>query len=439
MATPSGNLESMYGGSGPDGGDQPEEARVLAVIPARGGSKGILRKNLAQLDGHPLVAWSVVAAVRSSIVNRTVCSTDDEEIAAAAVRYGAEVPSLRPHALSGDDVPDLPVFQHVLAELARDGWQPDIVVHLRPTTPFRRFGLVDDAVRLLGGDLRGDERALCQPCAAQPLQDVAPSRGRRAIGTVPPAADLRHRIVRAVECAPSDLAGSSVAQRRARRRAADTITAGSMTGDRILPIAVDPSFAVDIDDHADLARARSIVDQLDCVRPTASNNWAQIRLLVLDVDGTLTPGSMFYSESGEELKEFHTHDGRGIGKVRSSGVEVALITQEATGFTKSRADKLGLVEVAIGVDDKTAVLSEICERRGISLAQVAYVGDDEGDLDVMAAVGRAGGIPCAVADARPQVIASARYVTERQGGRGAVRDVCDNIVSARQSASGAKS
>ena len=88
MATPSGNLESMYGGSGPDGGDQPEEARVLAVIPARGGSKGILRKNLAQLDGHPLVAWSVVAAVRSSIVNRTVCSTDDEEIAAAAVRYG---------------------------------------------------------------------------------------------------------------------------------------------------------------------------------------------------------------------------------------------------------------------------------------------------------------------------------------------------------------
>ena len=160
-----------------------------------------------------------------------------------------------------------------------------------------------------------------------------------------------------------------------------------MTGDRILPIAVDPSFAVDIDDHADLARARSIVDQLDCVRPTASNNWAQIRLLVLDVDGTLTPGSMFYSESGEELKEFHTHNGRGIGKVRSSGVEVALITQEATGFTKSRADKLGLVEVAIGVDDKTAVLSEICERRGISLAQVAYVGDDEGDLDVMAAIG----------------------------------------------------
>jgi YrbI family 3-deoxy-D-manno-octulosonate 8-phosphate phosphatase len=437
MATPSDILVCMCGGGRPEGRDEPEAARVLAIVPARGGSKGIPRKNLALLDGHPLVAWSVVAAVGSPLVDRTVCSTDDEEIAAAAVRYGAEVLSLRPPALSGDHIADLPVFQHVVSELALDGWRPDIVVQLRPTTPFRRYGLVDDGIRLLAGDIGATSVRSVSPAPLTPFKMWWPpdetARSGPYLQPLISGTGIAEPWNAPRQSLPTVLWHNGVLD----VIRADTIDAGSMTGERILPIVVEPSFAVDIDDAADLERARSIVGGLVCVRPGESNNWGQIRLLVLDVDGTLTPGSMYYSEIGEALKEFHTHDGQGIGQVRASGVEVALITQEATGFTKSRADKLGIVEVAIGVDDKTAVLSEICERRGFSLTEVAYVGDDQGDLDVMLAVGRAGGIPCAVADARPQVIAVAKYVTDRQGGRGAVRDVCDHIVSARRLASGA--
>ena len=123
---------------------------VLALIPARGGSKGIPRKNLVTVGGRPLLHWSVDHALEARAVDRVVVSTDDAEIAAEARRAGAEVPFLRPQDLAGDEVTDLPVFQHALAELgALDGYRPRVVVHLRPTSPLRPPGLVDAAVTRL--------------------------------------------------------------------------------------------------------------------------------------------------------------------------------------------------------------------------------------------------------------------------------------------------
>ena len=128
----------------------PERAGVLALVPARGGSKGIPRKNVRILGGHPLLAYSVAAGLAAVRVDRVVVSTDDEEIAQVAKEYGADVPFLRPAELSGDDVPDLPVFQHALRWLAdEDGFRPELVVHLRPTSPLRPAGLVDAALAAL--------------------------------------------------------------------------------------------------------------------------------------------------------------------------------------------------------------------------------------------------------------------------------------------------
>jgi CMP-N,N'-diacetyllegionaminic acid synthase len=117
---------------------------VLALIPARGGSKGIPRKNLAPLDGRPLLAWTVDAALRSRVVTRTVVSTEDAEIAAAARELGAEVLA-RPPELAADDTPMQPVIAHALAELEA----PDVLVLLQPTSPLRRAEHVDEAVDLL--------------------------------------------------------------------------------------------------------------------------------------------------------------------------------------------------------------------------------------------------------------------------------------------------
>jgi CMP-N-acetylneuraminic acid synthetase len=123
---------------------------ILALIPARGGSKGIPRKNIRSFAGYPLIAWSIAAAKQAESVTRIIVSTDDEEIAAVARKFGAETPFLRPTELAQDQTTDLPVFEHALKWLAdNQNYRPEIVVQLRPTSPIRPKSMVDDAIRIL--------------------------------------------------------------------------------------------------------------------------------------------------------------------------------------------------------------------------------------------------------------------------------------------------
>ena len=123
---------------------------VLALIPARGGSKGIPRKNLIMVAGKPLIAYSIEQALASTHITRTVVSTDDEEIAAVARHWGADVPFLRPASLAQDVSPDLEVFRHALDWLRnRAGYTCDLVVHLRPPGPARRVDVIDQAIALM--------------------------------------------------------------------------------------------------------------------------------------------------------------------------------------------------------------------------------------------------------------------------------------------------
>jgi|SRR2546422_996165 len=121
--------------------------RVLGLIPARGGSTGIPRKNIALLAGRPLLAYTCEAALASRQVTRVLVSTDDEEIAAVGRAYGAEVPFHRPTELARADTPSLPVVQHAVHWLIEhDGWDPDVVVLLQPTSPLRRARHIDEAL-----------------------------------------------------------------------------------------------------------------------------------------------------------------------------------------------------------------------------------------------------------------------------------------------------
>ena len=117
-----------------------DRAKVLVIVPARGGSKSIPRKNIRRFAGHPLLAYSIAAGRQAESVGRVLVSTDDAEIVEVARRFGAEAPFLRPAELAGDDTPDLPVFEHALEWLRREeGYQPEVVVQLRPTSPVRPF------------------------------------------------------------------------------------------------------------------------------------------------------------------------------------------------------------------------------------------------------------------------------------------------------------
>jgi CMP-N,N'-diacetyllegionaminic acid synthase len=123
---------------------------VLALIPARGGSKSIPRKNLIEIAGKPLIAWSILHARESGRITRVVVSTDDAEIASVAEKWGAEVPFVRPSEYAQDTSPDIDMARHALEFLARrEAYRPDMVVHLRPTGPVRRVEDIDAAVDLL--------------------------------------------------------------------------------------------------------------------------------------------------------------------------------------------------------------------------------------------------------------------------------------------------
>jgi N-acylneuraminate cytidylyltransferase len=407
-------------------------AEILALIPARGGSKGLLRKNLRLLQGHPLIAYAIAAGLQAQHVRRVVCTTDDTEIAEIARRYGAEVPFIRPAELAQDLTPDLPVFQHALRWFAKhEGWQPEVVVHLRPTSPIRFAGQVDAAIEDLWAcpDATAVRSVCIAPCNPYkmwrlPEDEDSPAPFMTQLLSVPGIPEPYNRPRQELpavwwQTGTIDAVRSSV------------VHAGSMTGRHLLPLRTDSRYAVDIDGELGLRLAEVVMHGLHCIRPCPLLNWRQIRLLGLDVDGTLTPGTMYYSAAGEALKRFHTHDGHGLRMVREAGVQVALITAENTPIASARAHKLGITHVYTGVQDKVQVLEDLCTRLGIGLHEVAYIGDDLGDVPLMQALLAAGGMPCAVADARPEVKAVARYQCLCRGGDGAVRDVCDLIYAAK--------
>lgn len=153
----------------------------------------------------------------------------------------------------------------------------------------------------------------------------------------------------------------------------------------------------------------------------------QVKLLALDVDGVLTDGGLYYTESGEELKRFNIKDGQGLKLLMQSGIEVAIITAKSSLSTLHRAKDLGITHTYLGIEDKLSTLKILCEKLKLSLSQVAYVGDDNNDIAVMQAVG----CPLTVADAMPANQACALYVTKLAGGQGAVREVCEILMQLR--------
>ena len=152
-----------------------------------------------------------------------------------------------------------------------------------------------------------------------------------------------------------------------------------------------------------------------------------VRLLSLDVDGVLTDGGVYYGEDGSQMRRFNVLDGVGIKRVQAAGVAVAIITAAASEAIRHRARYLGVRYVFIGADDKLAILKDLCGGLGIELDQVAHVGDDLNDLPVLDAVG----LPLTVPGAAPEVRRRALYITRKEGGSGAVREICDLIVAAR--------
>jgi N-acylneuraminate cytidylyltransferase len=231
---------------------------ILAIIPARGGSKGIPRKNIRDFAGHPLIAFSIAAALQAETVTRVVVSTDDEEIAEISRRYGAETPFLRPAELAGDGTTDLPVFQHALTWLEeKEHYRPDVVLHLHATTPVRPLGSLDQAVRLLNDRVQAECVRSVVEAGQNPhkMWRIDPVTSQMvALLTVPGVAEPYNAPRQSLP--PVYWQTGHV---NAIRSA--TIHSGSMTGKVILPIIIPLLYLVDIDTPADWEHAEWLVAQ----------------------------------------------------------------------------------------------------------------------------------------------------------------------------------
>lgn len=255
---------------------RPSTPEIVGLVPARGGSKGVPRKNIKLLAGEPLIAYTIREALRSRHVSRVIVSTDDEEIAAVAGRCGAEVPFLRPPELALDDVTDLPVFRHCLRWLdENEGYRPEVVAHLRPTSPLRTAEHIDRCVELLLDSPDADSvRSVC-PAAKHPLK-MWRIEGRTLVPFVPPETS---GIPEVYNMPRQSLPGAYVQNGAVDAIRTRTILAGSMSGSVILGFVMDEDDSVSIDGPLDwalaevvMARRREATERAEAARGRGRRN-----------------------------------------------------------------------------------------------------------------------------------------------------------------------
>jgi len=403
---------------------------VLALIPARGGSKGIPRKNIRDFAGYPLLAWSIAAARQAACKPRVVVSTDDEEIAAIARQFAAETPFLRPAELAGDQTSDLPVFQHALSWLAEhEGYRPQVVVQLRPTSPLRPPGLIDEAVRILLSHPQADSVRGVVPSGQNPFKMwrfEAPDQPMRPL--------LRLEGVEEPYNAPRQSLPPTYWQTGHidAIRPATILEKGSMTGARVYPLVIDARYTIDLDTLQDWARSEWLVTfgGLDLVWPGRPRRPlpATVRLIVSDFDGVITDNRVWTDENGREMVAAVRSDSMRVSDLRARGIELVILSSEPNAVVRARAEKMGVRAIhGIDIRSKGEALQRLLAEKGIDPAQVVYIGNDLNDLPCFEIAGWA----VAVADACPEVRRAADYVLSRGGGQGAVREVCELVLRNR--------
>ena len=382
----------------------------LAVIPARGGSKGIPRKNILPLLGVPLVAYNIQAALRARLVDRVVVSTDDPEIGAISRQYGAEV-VWRPADISGDSASSESALLYTLEYLQEtEGYQPDLLAFLQCTSPLTQAEDIDGTIQALldaradsalavipfhyflwQDEPSGDAVGLNHSKAVRPLrQDREPQyleTGAVYVMRVPGLLQEKHRF----------FGKTALYQMPAERR-------------------------LEIDAQVDFTIAEALVGQ-QARRGQIEALPEEIGALVLDFDGVFTDNKVIVFQDGREAVVCDRSDGWGIGRLKKSGLPMLVLSTEPNPVVTARAAKLDLPCMQ-GIQDKWSALETWLAERSIDPASVVYVGNDDNDLPCMTRVG------CAVApaDAYPKVMAVADIVLEHRGGDGAIREICELIL-----------
>ncbi|MFV0633063.1 cytidylyltransferase domain-containing protein [Demequina sp.] len=380
--------------------------RIAAVIPARGGSKGVPGKNVARVGGVPLVGRAAQAALSVPAITDVCVSTDDAGIAQVARQYGAAVID-RPAQIAGDTATSESALVHALDVLEADGGPVDVLVFLQATSPFIPADCLADAVARVAS---GDEDVVFSAFETYAFLWREGEAGAEGVNH-----DSSFRPRRQDREPHFQETGAFYVMRAEGFRAA-----GHRFFGRVGIAPVPESSAIEIDTAAELEMSRGLAALLASPGPIDAD------ALVTDFDGVHTDDLVTVNQDGVESVTVSRSDGMGVGLLRAAGVPILILSKEKNPVVAARAAKLQ-VDVLHGIDDKLPELERWCAAQGVDLTRVAYVGNDINDVACMRAVGW----PVAVADARAEALAEARVVLTRPGGRGAVREAAERVLAAR--------
>lgn len=376
--------------------------QTIALIPLRGGSKSIPKKNIKTIAGKPLCAWVLEAASNAAIFDKIIVSTDSEEIATVVEGLNLNVEVLmRP------------------AHLATDTASTEaVMLHIKELVDFQTMVLIQATSPLVSADdFIKANKIFIEDELDSLLSTVVTKRFFWTPDAKPINYDPLDRPRR------QDFAGIHMENGAfyfTKKAILDNYKC--RLGGKIGLYEMEEDSAIEIDEPEDWILVEELLLKRD--KSGFLNKLKNIKLLAMDCDGVLTDAGMYYSNSGEELKKFNTRDGHGLGLLRETGIKTAIITGEESQLVANRAEKLKIDDLFMGVTDKSATLDQLLRKYNLQEEEVAYIGDDLNDLPVM----NRNLLSFAVQDAVLQVKKQARYILNRSGGKGSVREVCDLII-----------
>ena len=380
---------------------------AIAIIPARGGSKGIPNKNLQTVGGVTLLARTIAACLKSESITTVYVSTDSDDIAAAALKNGALV-IRRPVDISGDTASSESALLHALDEIEKTASLPKNVLFAQCTSPFISHTDVDGIIGLLND--HDSALTVTHNHAFIWRKDNAGN----AIGI---NHDSAIRLPRQQLDPEFKETGALYAMNVDQFR-----KSGHRFFGRIGMYEVPADRSMEIDEPEDLRLANTLEIQEKSM--PSRESLQSIKAIVFDFDGVMTDDQVYITETGDEMVMASRSDGMGIAALKNAGLKLLILSKERNPVVARRAEKLQ-IEVIQACDNKLEALTEWLSKNQLPLSQCAYVGNDINDLQCMQAVKLA----IAPIDAHPQATQAAHWRLSRAGGKGAVRELSDAIIN----------
>lgn len=378
----------------------------IAFVPVRGGSKSIPLKNIKDFCGKPLVYWTVSALQKTDEVDKIVVATDSDRIKQTVIEF--DFPKVEIYDRKPENAVDTASTESVMMEYITAAELSDDTVFMlvQATSPLTQPKHFSEGMAMYTSG-KYDSILTCVRNYRFFWNEDGTSKNY----------DFKNRPRR------QDFQGTLMENGAFYINTVKNIKkSGNRLSGKIGIYEMPEYTSTEIDEPDDWTILENLMQRH--VLKNQPLEIPEIKMFLTDCDGCLTDGGMYYSEKGDELKKFNTKDGMGFKLLREAGIITGVITGESRELNKARAKKLKLDILEQGVEDKLDIINKLCKKKGFSLEDVAFIGDDINDLKAIEAVG----FGCCVANGRPEVKKVAKYVTHTPGGSGAIREVAERVI-----------